>query len=411
MKILHISDLHFGKKLHGFSLIDNEDQPFWARQFLKLVDEKSPDVILIAGDVYDNGNPSKEAISLLSDFLTSLLDRGIPVMMVAGNHDSGERLSFLSNVLDQNGLYIAGQLEREMKHVTLRDEDGDVTFWLLPFVFPSLVSDVLDDPTIRDYDTAVRKYLAAQDIDFSQRNVLIAHQNVLANGVESERGGSETMIGGVGEIDYTAFDGFDYVALGHIHAAQSVGRPAVRYAGSPLCYHFSEIRKPRKGPVYLELNAKGTPLTFEICELPVRHRMRELRGAFSEVLDSVISATEREEYIRVVLTDDNIPVDASAQLRALLNERGSFLMEVVRDVNRPVLSEKRIAGQAIQDKPLDALFSEFYADRTGGAILDHMQMDIVRLVARQVQMSDSPEYVSDQDIDEILKYVMEQEAE
>ncbi|MDD6024673.1 MAG: exonuclease subunit SbcD [Oscillospiraceae bacterium] len=150
MKILHISALHFRKKLHGFSLIDNRDQPFWAEQFLKLVDEKAPDVILIAGDVYDNGNPGREAISLLSDFLTSLLVRGIPVMMVAGNHDSGERLAFLSNVLDQNGLYIAGQLEREMKHVTLRDEIGDVTYWLLPFVFPSLVSDVLDDPTIKE---------------------------------------------------------------------------------------------------------------------------------------------------------------------------------------------------------------------------------------------------------------------
>ena len=411
MKFLHIADLHFGKRLHGFSLIDNGDQPFWAAQFLQLVEDTAPDAVVIAGDVYDSGNPGKEAVALLSDMLTQILEKHIPVLMVAGNHDSGEKLAFLSGILEKDGLYIAGKPEREMKHVTLQDEHGDVTFWLLPFVFPALVADVLEDDSIRDYDTAVRKYIAAQEIDFSRRNVLVAHQNVLANGAEAERGGSETMIGGVGEIDFTAFDGFDYVALGHIHAAQSIGRREVRYAGSPLCYHFSEVKKPKKGPVCVTLDAKGDAAGIELCTLQAKHNMREVRGAFDEILAAETAATARGEYIRAVLTDDVIPVDATAQLKALYDERGSYLMEVVRDVNRAVLSDAQRDVQAAQKQPPEALFSEFYTERTGGDVLDQKQAELVRFTTQQMQLSDTPDRFTDADIEAILKFALEQEGE
>ena len=191
MRIIHLADLHFGKSIHGVSLLDNGDQAYWVDRFLELADKQKPDAIVIAGDVYDRSAPSGDAVELLSRMLTGLSDRDIPVMMVAGNHDSVQRLSFASQMLARQKLYISRPLfgSDQLKRVTLNDDDGPVTFWLMPYVYPALISQTLEDDSLRDYDSAVRALLERQNVDYSSRNILIAHQNVTAGGVEAERSG------------------------------------------------------------------------------------------------------------------------------------------------------------------------------------------------------------------------------
>ena len=354
MKFLHIADLHFGKSLHDCPLVE-EDQPCWAKRFLELTEKVKPDAVLIAGDVYDRSSPSGEAVRLLDLFLTGLHERGIQVLMIAGNHDSGQKLSFAERLLEDQGVHIAGLVGKEIRHVTLEDEFGPVTFWLLPYIFPALVSQVLEDESIRDYDTACRRLLAEQDIDFSQRNVLIAHQNVVS--------GSETMIGGVGAIDYTAFDGFTYVALGHIHAAQPVGKKTVRYSGSPLCYHFSETRQSLKGPVLVELGGAGEEPSIEICPIEPLHPMREIRGTYTQILEEEKKRDTRDEYLRIILTDRTRVPDAAEKLRAFFKGKGSRVLELVHEGTGPALKAR--AGGDARRKSLPELFTDFYFDRSG----------------------------------------------
>ncbi|MBQ5754235.1 MAG: exonuclease subunit SbcD, partial [Oscillospiraceae bacterium] len=203
MKFFHLADLHFGKNLHGLSLLESGDQPFWVDRFLELAAAEKPDAVVIAGDVYDRGLPPGPAVELLSRMLTALAEMDIPVLLIAGNHDSVQRLGFAAPLLARQKLYIAPPLtaQKELMHVTLQDAHGPVTFWLMPYLFPALAAQALGRPDIRDYDAAVRAVLAAQPVDFEQRNVIIAHQNVTAGGAEGPRGGSETMVGGVGQVE------------------------------------------------------------------------------------------------------------------------------------------------------------------------------------------------------------------
>ncbi len=256
MKLLHRLDLYLGKSIHGVSLLESGDQPVWVDRFWERVRNLRPDAVVVAGGIYDRNAPSGEAVALLDRMVTVLAELDIPLLMVAGNHASGQRLSFGGSLLAKQQVHISGVLSKTLPHATLTDRHGPVTFWLMPYVFPALVAQVLEGETIRDYHTAVRRLLEEQPVDFSQRNVLVAHQNVTANGQEVLRGGSESMVGGVGQVDYRAFDGFDYVVLGHIHSTYPVGRDAVRYAGSPLCYHFEESKQPRKGPLLVELGKR-----------------------------------------------------------------------------------------------------------------------------------------------------------
>ncbi len=365
MKILHIADLHFGKSLHGRSLIDSGDQDFWVDRFLELAENEKPDAVVIAGDVYDRSAPSGEAVALFGRMLTGMADRRIPVLTVAGNHDSAKRLAFAGPLLAAQGVYISEPLTAPLlRHVTLQDAFGPVTFWLMPYVFPALIAQALGEEEIRSYDGAVRALLARQPIDFTQRNVLIAHQNVTANGAEVPRGGSETTVGGVGQIDYTAFDGFDYAALGHIHASYPVGREAVRYAGSPLCYHFDELRQPEKGALRIVLGEKGTKPAIDTLALPALHPMREIRGSYEDLKAAELAAEHRGEYLRVAVTDRRMAPEILDFFRRLCEERGSVLMECVSEYQ--AFREK--GGEAAartQERTLAELFGDFYTDRSG----------------------------------------------
>ena len=413
MRFLHISDLHLGKVIHGVSMLENGDQRYWIDQFLALANELRPDAVVIAGDVYDRGSPSGEAVQEFSRLVEGLAELGICVLMTAGNHDSGQRLSFARDLLARQDVHIAGTVTREMIHVTLRDAYGPVTFWLMPYVFPMAAAQALEDETIRDYDTAVRRLLAAQEIDTAARNVIVAHQNVTAFGAEAPRGGSESAVGGVGQVDYTAFDAFDYAALGHIHAAYPVGRETVRYAGSPMCYHFNETRQADKGPVLVEMGAKGAPISVETLRIAPMHPMRELRGPLEALREAELAHPARGEYLRLALTDQPLSPEVLEFFRSLAEQRDSVLMERVSEFRR--FAEDAVTPEAedIREKTTEELFADFYTDRSGGEEPDAQDLALLRQAGELLRNS-RPERRGEVDpslTDALLQYLMRQEAQ
>ena len=412
MKFLHLADLHFGKSIHGVSLLENGDQPYWVERFLELVDETRPDAVLIAGDVYDRSAPSGDAVDLLSQMLTALAERTIPALLIAGNHDSAQRLAFVRTLLAREGVHIAGTLgaTAELSRVTLNDEYGPVTFWLMPYVYPALIAQRLGEAGLRESDAAVRALLRHQGVDFTQRNVLLAHQNVTASGAEAIRGGSETMVGGVGQIDFSAFDGFDYVALGHIHAACAVGREGVRYAGSPLCYHFDETRQPAKGPLLVELGAKGAPLRITRRGLPALHPMRELRGSFEELRAALLAEEKRGEYLRVVLTDRRVTPEDAGFFRELLESRGSVLMEIASAYSAFRGETGALSTRAVREKSLEELFEAFYAERSGGVSPSAHDRELLRFAAQETRRGDWHADPTAAEITALLTFLERQEG-
>ncbi|MCD7928702.1 MAG: exonuclease SbcCD subunit D [Clostridiales bacterium] len=384
MRFFHLADLHLGKSLYGYSLIDEGDQLYWVDRLLEAADEYRPDAVVIAGDVYDRAVPPKEAVELLDRLLTALSQRNIPVLMVAGNHDSGSRLAFASGLLKREGVYIAGECQKELPQVTLEDEHGPVTFWLMPYLFPAAVRFALGREDLTGYDQAVRALLDVQPVDTARRNVLVAHQFVTAGGAEPEQDGSETAVGGVGQVDADTFAAFDYVALGHIHAAQRVGWETVRYGGSPLPYSFSEVGQ-HKGLTLVELGEKGQ-VDVQLIELPALHRMRQVKGTLEELLAlGTEDATLREDYLRAVLTDVQMPPRTMERLRAVYPN----LMEVAREL--PQVAQ-RAAGRTAQvkERPLEELFWDFYTHQAG-EVPDQAQAELVAFAAQQARQGALPE--------------------
>ena len=413
MRFLHLADLHFGKSIYGTSLLENGDQGFWVDRFLELAETICPDAVVIAGDVYDRGAPSGESVQLLSRMLTALAALHIPVMLCAGNHDSVQRLSFARSLLSREGVHISGSLYDDpvLAHITIEDVYGPVTFWLMPYVFPALIAKALGDESLRGSDEAVRALLAAQPIDFAQRNVLIAHQNVTVNGAEGERGGSESMVGGIGQIDYTAFDGFDYVALGHIHAAYPAGRETVRYAGSPLCYHFNETRQAAKGPLLVELDAKGEAVKIETLVIPPLHPMREIRAGYEEIRDAELSAPRRGEYLRIVLTDRRVSPEISAFFHELYRGRDSILMELCSDFTQFSGEAGTLSRGDVEQKSVEALFADFFTERSGGTPPTDADAALLTHAGELLRHADAHTAPTAQDAEKLLEYLKRQEAQ
>ena len=410
MRFIHLADLHLGKSLHGVNLLESGDQPHWVNRFLELCASVRPDAVLVAGDVYDRSAPAAGAVELLDRLLTGLTELGIAVLLVPGNHDSAQRLAFGRELLARSRLHIAPPLSAPgtLTKVTLEDEHGPVDFWLLPYLFPALAAEALGTE-LRDYDAAVRAVLAAQEIDFSRRSVIVAHQNVTAGGVEGERGGSESAVGGVGQVDCTAFDGFDYAALGHIHAGYPVGRPGVRYAGSPLCYHFNETRQAAKGPLLVELGPKGAEPKLTLLPIEPRHRLRALEGAYAEVRAELAGGaaawgdtdgrvpslqdaggkapSQQGEYLSVTLTDRRVTPELAEELRSLCEARGSLLMEL-RSAWQAGDGEAVLSAAALKQMGLAELFADFYAQRNHGAEPAPAELALLQKAAELAEGSD-----------------------
>lgn len=350
MKFLHLSDLHIGKRVYEFSML--EDQRFILRQILEIAEREKPDGVILAGDIYDKAVPPAEAVQVMDGFLTALSKMGITVFMISGNHDSPERIAFGSEIMSGRGVHVSPVYDGKGRSVTMEDQYGPVTIWLLPFIKPAVVRHVFPDEEIQTYQDAVRTAVEHMAVDPKARNVLAAHQFVTgASRCESE----EIFVGGIDNVDAALFDVFDYVALGHIHSPQSVGREEVRYCGTPLKYSFSEAGQVKSVTV-VELGEKGNVGLRQIPLMPLRD-MRKIKGTYMEVsARSFYEGTNTEDYVQITLTDEEDIPDGMQKLRAIYPN----LMRLEYDNRRTRENREITAFGEVQQKSELELFEEFY---------------------------------------------------
>lgn len=368
MKLFHISDLHLGKKLNEFSMI--EDQEFILREILGIIGEEKPNGVLIAGDVYDKSIPSEEAMRLWDDFLISLAAMKVPVFAISGNHDSAIRFSNHGKLVDSTGIHLSPVYDGSAKCFTLTDGGITVNIHMLPFVKPVTVRGIFEGEEIADYTDACRVAVRHMDLDKSDKsakNILIAHQFVTgAVRCDSE----EVSVGGLDNVDASVFDDFDYVALGHIHGKQTIGRETVRYSGTPLKYSFSE-KDHKKSITVVNVDAGGV----SVSEIPLKplHDLREIRGTYEELTARDNYAdTNTDDYIHAVLTDENDVVNAFGKLQTIYPN----LMKLSYDNART--REQRDVSDAVDVEnrtPLE-LFEEFY-EKQNNAPMSKEQRDFV----------------------------------
>ena len=356
MKLIHLSDIHLGKRVNEFSML--EDQAHILKKILAVVDEEKPDGVLIAGDVYDKSVPSTEAVQLFDDFLVRLAKRKLPVFIISGNHDSPERLSFANRLIDAVGIHLAPVYSGVVEPVTLSDEYGPVNVYMLPFIKPAHVRGFFPDTEITGYSDAVAAAIGRMNIDKTQRNVLITHQFVTG----AQRSDSEELsVGGTDNIGAEVFCDFDYVALGHIHGPQNMDSGRIRYCGSPLKYSFSEAAQ-QKSVTVAELKEKDT---LEIHTVPLipRRDMVELKGSYQQLTlrEFYENTTYQEDYTHITLTDEEDIPDAVAKLRAVYHN----LMKLDYDNTRTRHSAAISGAENVETRsPID-LFAEFYELQNG----------------------------------------------
>lgn len=380
MKIMHLSDLHLGKSILEQSLI--VDQEYILNQIIDIVKEKLIDIVLIVGDVYDKGIPNVDAVRLFSSFLTSLYKLKVKVLVISGNHDSKDRLSFGNELFVDNGVYIEGIFNGELRKVTLNDDNGNLNVYMLPFVKPADVRKYYPDIQIDSYDDAVRCIINNTKIDKNQRNIIMVHQFVTAGGIDVERCESESLsLGGIDNIDVSIFDDFDYVAMGHIHKGQRLIKDTVRYSGSPLKYSFSEVNHRKSVPI-IELGAKGN-ISVELVDLVPLRDMKIMKGTMEELLSKeFVSKVNIDDYISVVLTDEDYIMDAIGKLRS-----------VYKNILRLEYDNKRTNGYMLNDSKdsVDVnvlseieLFSKFYEMQNNIELSDEKR-DIVEHTIEEIK--------------------------
>lgn len=356
MKLIHLSDIHLGKRVNEFSML--EDQAHILKKILAVVDEEKPNGVLIAGDVYDKSVPSTEAVQLFDDFLVGLAERKLPVFIISGNHDSPERLSFANRLIDATGIHLAPVYNGVVEPITLSDEYGPVNVYMLPFIKPAHVRGFFPDTEITSYSDAVAAAIGRMNIDKTQRNVLITHQFVTG----AQRSDSEELsVGGTDNIGAEVFCDFDYVALGHIHGPQNMDSGRIRYCGSPLKYSFSEAAQ-QKSVTVAELKEKGT---LEIHTVPLipRRDMVELKGSYQQLTlrEFYENTTYQEDYTHITLTDEEDIPDAVAKLRTVYHN----LMKLDYDNTRTRHSAAISGAENVETRsPID-LFAEFYELQNG----------------------------------------------
>lgn len=362
MKFLHLADLHIGKRLNEFSLI--EDQRYILLKILNIIDEEKPDGVLIAGDVYDKAVPSVEAVEVMNKFFNELAKRRVQTFIISGNHDSAERLSFARDLIDFAGIHISRAYNGEADFYELCDEWGSVKIHMLPFVKPVHVRQAFPDEEINSYEDAVRVAIDKMDINPSQRNILITHQFVTgASTCESE----EISVGGSDNISADLFDDFDYVALGHIHSPQHIKRETLRYSGSPLKYSFSEASH-QKSATLIDIKEKGNIEIKKVLLIP-KYDMVEIRGAYNELMaKSYYENLNTDDYFHITLTDEEDIPDAISRLRCVYKKT----MVLSYDNKRTRSSNSVLAASVQENKsPID-LIDELY-DTQNGKPLDENQ--------------------------------------
>nr|WP_294682226.1 exonuclease SbcCD subunit D [uncultured Anaerotignum sp.] len=313
MKLFHISDLHLGKRIYEFSMLEEQRELLSA--ILQKIDEEKPQALLISGDIYDKPVPPTEAVKLLDAFLTELSARNLHTYLIAGNHDSAQRLEFGKEIFGKECIHISGSLGAGLEHFAETDAYGSLEVWLLPFFKPAHVNGLLAEETVSSYAEAARVLLEREEIDFSKRNIILVHQFITWKGT-AERSESETLsLGGVDEIDAGLFFDFEYTACGHLHNPQKMGKETVRYAGSPMPYSFSEMRR-KKGITVVDIKEKGN-VTFDFIPLETKRSFREIKGPLQKLLAAGRAEGGSEDYIRCILTNQEALLDPIGQLRSV----------------------------------------------------------------------------------------------
>lgn len=359
MKLLHLADLHFGKSVNGFSML--EDQRYIVAQIYELIEREKIDAVLLAGDIYDRSIPNGEAVTLFDDFLTNLAARQTAVFMIAGNHDSAERLNFGGRLFAGAHIYFSCQPQKQMEKVTLADAYGPVNIYMLPFLRPSAVRLLYDDENIHTFDDAVRACIKNTPVNKAERNVIITHQFVVSGSERPKVSDSEVTlsVGGIDEVGADCFDDFDYTALGHIHRPQKIGRKTVRYGGSPLKYSFSEADHDKVLTV-VELKEKGD-VSVQLFSLKPLRDMRKIRGSLKALMsEDILSLENREDYIHVTLTDKEALIDPMNSLRSVYPN----VMQLAFEKNKAAAAYDGQAAAAPKKNRLE-LFDDFYELVTG----------------------------------------------
>lgn len=358
MKILHTSDLHIGKYIGTYDL--KEDTEYVLNQVVDTAIRERVEVVLISGDVFDRPNPSEEAIKMYVSFLKQLLDKNIKVIAISGNHDSGIRLSAYKEILGK-GYFVEGEFNSPMRKVSLNDEYGPVNFYMLPFFTPFIVkSNLRLEKGLENYDLAMDEIIKRENIDTSQRNIILAHQFVAGfkfGGSEEDfsySNGDEKNVAGVGIISLDKFQNFDYVALGHIHKPQKISRETIRYSGSLLKYKTSEIDGPDKSVVIIDLKKKGN-IEVKLDPIKPLHPFVKIEGLLSELTNT---NPNENDYVYLIVDDDKTPIEAK-------NKLTPYYKRIV-DIEFPndTLQQKMNLDTSLADKrPIDFI-CEYYREKT-----------------------------------------------
>ena len=377
MKLMHVGDLHLGKSLGDFDL--TEDQEYLLNQLLEIVDSRSIDAVLVAGDVYDKAIPSEAATRMLDYFLSSLAKRNVYTYMISGNHDSDERLNYGSNLFETNHIFISTKYDGNLYKQTLKIGKEEADIYLLPFVKASQVRHYHPDAKIDSYDAAVRAIIDNEKIDTSKYNILVAHQFVTGKSEDPELGGSESLgtqsVGLVEKIGYDCFDKFDYVALGHIHSPQQVGRKEVRYSGSPLKYSLSEANNEKSVSLII-VDAKKK-VDVELVPIKPMRNLRHIKGKFKDLL-AKSNVNAPDDFIYATLTDEEIVNDAMG----IFQQTYPHTVKIDYDNSHTREIEQVDISKIAENRSFEDLISDFYKQMYSCGISEE-EMDIMRTVARE----------------------------
>lgn len=379
MKFIHISDLHLGKRLYEFSML--EDQVHILNQIIEIIDSEKPDGVLIAGDVYDKQNPPAEAVQLLDDFLVKLAQRKLEVFVISGNHDSPERIAFGSRIMNAGGIHMSPVYNGEITPFTMTDEHGNVNVYMLPFVKPANVRCFCDEDVRENIKTetdAIKAAISKMAINPAERNIIVSHQ-AIKGAVRSDS--EEVVIGNLREIDASAFDPFDYVALGHLHTPQNCGSEKIRYCGTPLKYSLSEL-KGKKSVTVVELLEKGN-VQYKTVELTPLRELVELRGTYEELTKKSFydNTTWQEDYTHIILTDEDDIPDAIGKLRVIYRH----LMKLDYDNKRTQSDSEIIGANMIEKKTPLELFEELYELQNNQPMSDEQVEFMKKLIEETVE--------------------------
>lgn len=379
MKFFHLSDLHFGKQLHGYDITELHRD--FIAQTAEYARKENPDAILISGDIYDKSVPSATAMTLLDELLVAL--RGYTILIIAGNHDSGERLRYGQRFLEENDIHISvlpPQSEGEyLKKIVLHDEYGDVNFYMLPFVKPGMVRSYLPEEAAEGEEAVIKKLIDVENVDRESRNVILSHQFYVNCGNKPETCDSEqsvAMVGGLDAIDISVLDPFDYAALGHIHGAQSIGKECYRYCGTPLKYSVSEADH-NKSITVVTMGKKGDEPDIKVIPIKAKKDVKRIKGTLREIIESA-DENSKHDFVSITITDEDIP----DKVKDILEGYFDNILEIIIDNKR----SRQILEEEIPDlrqmTPYES-FAAFFSE-TAGREMDEMEDKLFREILIEV---------------------------